>query len=148
MISNSDNFLDDDELAPAEIISESLEQLAEFLGVTCSEIRAFDDPNAHNNAVIASLQLVGFVPNVLSGDYIEAQRCLAETMSALFSALQIPRRQHGAFAAGMLAGITAAKDAEDGEGVLKPTGIEVSRFGQQLHAAGRRHGNNRKRKGK
>ena len=113
--------------SPAEITGQALCQLAECIEVAATE-NAFMDANAHNNALVAAMAMTGFVPNILASDYIEAQKCIGEMMSALFSALGIPRAQHGAFAAGMLDGITAAKNGQ----IVRPTGVEVSTYGAQL----------------
>jgi len=141
---------DDAPPLPIEIVSQALHQFAEFLkeASESADDNCFEDPNAHNNALVSSIALLGFVPNMLASDYVQAQKCLAELMSALFTALQIPRRSHGAFAAGMLDGITAEKAREDGGGILKPSGVEVSRYGKLMARNGKRHGGNRKGKGK
>jgi len=134
---------------PHEIVAQALYQFADFIKEAGeSEDNCFDDPNAHNNALIAAMALVGFVPHILASDYIEAQKCLAEMMSALFGALNVPRLQQGATAAGMIDGITIAKAQADGTAILKPTGIEVSRYGRMMGRNGKRHGKNRRRKGK
>ena len=131
--------LDAEELAalPAiQIIAQALGQLAQFIQTAADpDDNAFEDDNAKNNALVASMAMVGFVPNIIASDYVEAQKCLAEMMSALFGALRIPRKQHSAFAAGMIDGITAQK--AEAEGIHLPTTVEVSRYGKNLHGNGK-----------
>ncbi len=120
---------------PADIIAQALGQLAEFVQEAV-EAEAFDPastPNAHNNALLASMAMCGYVQRIIASDYVEANMCMAELMSATFGALQIPRRQQGHTAAGMIDGINASKEPQ----VRAPSPIEVSQFGRWKESGGR-----------
>ena len=115
-------------LEPREIAAHALGQLADFMQ-EANDQGAFDEPNAHNNALLATMALCGLAPQVISGDYIEANKILAEMASALLSALEVPRRQQGATMAGMVDGVNAQKEPV----ILKPRPMEVSQYGKKLN---------------
>lgn len=118
---------------PAEIHAQSLGQLAEFIQ-QAAEGDVFEHENAKNNALLSSMAMVGLVPNLIAGDYVEAQRCLAEIMGPLFDAMAIPRERQPAFAAGMIAGILKDKEPK----IVQAGPQEVSAYGRSLFNNGKR----------
>lgn len=135
-------FLDADTLKAIDIVAQGLGQLAQFIQIAAGD-NAFEDKNATNNALIAAMAMVGFIPPVIAGDYVEAQKCLAEMMSALFGALQIPPAERAAFAAGMIQGIEAQKHVD--ANIVVPNGVDVARFSKNVQAT---NGKGFRRKGK
>ena len=126
------NEQDELKLSPAEIVAQALGQLAEFIQES-NEKGAFEEENAHNNALLASMACVGLVPNLIRGDYIEAQKCLAEIMGPLFDAVGVPRHEQPGFAAGMVGRIIEEKKPQ----IVKAAPMEVSQFGKSLQANGK-----------
>jgi hypothetical protein len=120
-----------DELPAEAIVSQALMQMSD--AVQAWHETALAEPNARNNALLSSMAMVGFVPNILGSDYVEAQKCLAEMMAALFGALGVPRKNQAAFAAGMIAGINRDKEPD----IVQAGPMEVSQYGKSLRSNGK-----------
>lgn len=120
---------------PADIIAQALGELAEYVqeAVAAHAFNPAIVKNAHNNALLASMAMCGYVQNIIASDYVKAELNIAELMSETFGALQIPPAQQGKTAAGMIDAINAEQEPQ----VRAPSPVEVSQFGRWKENGGK-----------